>query len=46
VALPYSPLAAPLGLVALPTGMLTALVALTAVYVAANEAAKRRFLSA
>jgi Mg2+-importing ATPase len=42
VALPYTPLAGPLGLTAVPAGMLAALAGLTALYVAANEAAKRR----
>jgi Mg2+-importing ATPase len=46
VALPYSPLAAALGLVALPAGLLATLAALTVVYVAANEAAKRSFFKA
>lgn len=41
VALPYSPLADPLGLDAIPAGIVTALVLLTAAYVAANELAKR-----
>jgi P-type Mg2+ transporter len=43
IALPYSPLAGPLGLVAVPTRILAALVGLTALYVIANELAKRRF---
>ena len=42
VALPYSPLATPLGLVALPAPVVLALVALTALYVTANELLKRR----
>jgi Mg2+-importing ATPase len=46
VALPYGPLAVPLGLVGLPTGLLATLAALTVVYVAANEAAKRSFFPA
>jgi len=41
VALPYSPLAGPLGLAAVPAGILAVLAGLTALYVAANEAAKR-----
>jgi Mg2+-importing ATPase len=45
VALPYTALAGPLGLVGLPGGVMAALAGLTAVYVAANELAKRRFLS-
>jgi Mg2+-importing ATPase len=40
VALPYSPLASPLGLVGLPVLLLGALVGLTAVYVGANEGIK------
>ena len=40
VALPYTALAGPLGLTALPARVLIALVGLTAVYVAANEVAK------
>jgi Mg2+-importing ATPase len=43
IALPYTPLAGPLGLTAVPARILAALVGLTAVYVLANEAAKRRF---
>jgi Mg2+-importing ATPase len=43
IALPYSPLAGLLGLVAVPAGILAALVGLTALYVLANEVAKRRF---
>ena len=46
VALPYSPLAEPLGLVGVPARILAALVVLTALYVAANEAIKRRVLIA
>jgi Mg2+-importing ATPase len=42
VALPFSVLAGALGFVALPIGVLVALLALTATYVAANELAKRR----
>ncbi len=42
LALPYSPLAEPLGLEAVPVRMLAALAALTAFYVATNEAIKRR----
>jgi Mg2+-importing ATPase len=43
LALPYSPLAGPLGLTAVPAGVLAILVGLTALYVIANEAAKRRY---
>ena len=43
VALPYSPLAGPLGLAAVPPGILAALVGLTVLYVVANEAAKHRY---
>jgi Mg2+-importing ATPase len=43
IALPYTPLARPLGLAAVPTRILAALVGLTAVYVLANEGAKRRY---
>jgi magnesium-transporting ATPase (P-type) len=43
LALPYSPLAGPLGLTAVPAGVLDVLVGLTALYVIANEAAKRRY---
>ena len=43
VALPYSPLADPLGLVGVPTCLLAVLAALTAL-VAANEAVTRRVL--
>jgi Mg2+-importing ATPase len=46
VALPYSPLAEPLGLVGIPARILLALTALTALYVIANEAIKRRVLIA
>jgi Mg2+-importing ATPase len=46
VALPYSPLAGPLGLVGLPLGMLAVLAGLTVVYVAVNELVKRRVLLA
>jgi Mg2+-importing ATPase len=46
LALPYSPLAATLGLVGLPASLLVTLAGLTAVYVAANEVAKRVFLRA
>jgi Mg2+-importing ATPase len=46
VALPYSPLAEPLGLVDIPARVLLALAALTALYVTANEAIKRRVLIA
>jgi len=42
LALPYTPLAGPLGLVPLAGTVLTALAGLTAVYVLANEIAKRR----
>jgi Mg2+-importing ATPase len=41
LALPYSPLAEPLGLVAIPARIIAALTALTALYVAANETIKR-----
>jgi Mg2+-importing ATPase len=44
VALPYSPFADALGLAGPPLRMIVALGALTAVYVAANEVAKRRFV--
>jgi len=44
LALPYySPLAGPLGLTAVPAEVLAILVGLTALYVIANEAAKRRY---
>jgi Mg2+-importing ATPase len=43
VALPYTALAEPLGLVAIPARVIVALVALTATYVVANEGAKRWF---
>jgi Mg2+-importing ATPase len=43
VLLPYGPLAGPLGLVAVPAPVLAALAGLTACYVIANEAVKRRF---
>ncbi len=43
IALPYTPLAEPLGLTGVPAGILAALIGLTAVYVVANELAKRRF---
>jgi P-type Mg2+ transporter len=43
ITLPYSPLAGLLGLAAVPTGILGFLVGLTALYVLANEGAKRRF---
>ena len=46
VALPYSPLADPLGLVGIPAGILLLLAVLTALYVGANEAIKRRVLIA
>jgi Mg2+-importing ATPase len=42
LALPYSPLAEPLGLVGLPARIVAVLAGLTALYVAANEAVKRR----
>lgn len=42
VALPYSPLADPLGLVGVPIRILAVLAALTALHVAANEAVKWR----
>ena len=41
VALPYSPLAAPLGLVAVPAALLAGLAGLTVLYVLVNEALKR-----
>jgi len=40
---PYTLLAEPLGLTAVPAFILSALLGLTAVYVVANELAKRRF---
>jgi Mg2+-importing ATPase len=43
IALPYTPLAGPLGLVSIPAAILAALVGLTVLYVIANELAKRRF---
>ncbi len=43
VAIPYSPLAAPLGLDGPPLPILAALAIITALYVAATEFAKRRF---
>jgi Mg2+-importing ATPase len=43
LALPYTPLAAPFGLVPLPPGFLALLLAITAAYLLASEAAKRRF---
>jgi Mg2+-importing ATPase len=43
IALPYTPLAGPLGLASVPAAILAALVGLTALYVIANELAKRRF---
>jgi Mg2+-importing ATPase len=43
IALPYSPLARPLGLSAIPAQVLAVLAGLTAGYVVANEATKRRF---
>jgi P-type Mg2+ transporter len=43
VAIPYTPLADPLGLVGVPIRIMAALVGLTAMYVAVNEIAKRRF---
>jgi Mg2+-importing ATPase len=46
VALPYSPLAQPLGLVGPPVGVLVALAGLTVLYVAANEITKRHVASA
>ncbi|HEU5085240.1 MAG TPA: magnesium-translocating P-type ATPase [Acidimicrobiales bacterium] len=42
VALPYSPLAGPLGLVGLPLRIVAVLTGLTVLYVGVNEAAKRR----
>jgi Mg2+-importing ATPase len=44
LALPFSPLAEPFGLVGLPATMLATLLGLTVLYVAANELAKPRFL--
>src|SRR5690606_17371330 len=41
VALPYSPLADPLGLVSVPAKVVAALAVLTVLYVAANEVVKR-----
>jgi Mg2+-importing ATPase len=46
VALPYSPLAGPLGLVGLPLSMLVVLAGLTGLYVAVNETVKRHVLLA
>jgi Mg2+-importing ATPase len=46
VALPYSALAEPLGLVAIPARVLATLAALTVGYVAANEVIKRHVLIA
>jgi Mg2+-importing ATPase len=43
ITLPYSPLATPLGLATVPARILGALVGLTALYIAANELAKRPF---
>jgi len=43
IALPYSPLAGPLGLTAVPAQIVAVLVGLTALYVIANEGAKRRY---
>ena len=43
IALPYTPLARPLGLTGIPAWILAALTGLTASYVIANEWAKRRF---
>ena len=43
IALPFTPLAGPLGLDAIPTPVLAVLAGLTALYVLANEAAKRRY---
>src|SRR6266511_377120 len=40
IALPYTPLAEPLGLTGVPAGILAALIGLTAVYVVTNELAK------
>lgn len=42
LALPYSPLAAPLGFVALPGAVLAALLAIAAAYLLCSEAVKRR----
>ena len=46
VALPYSALAEPLGFVGLPARVVGALAGLTALYVGANEAIKRRVMVA
>src|SRR6266536_2988063 len=43
IALPYSPLAGPLCLTAVPARIVAVLVGLTALYVIANEGAKRRY---
>ncbi len=43
VAIPYTPIAAALGLVTIPAKLLTVLAGLTILYVATNESAKRRF---
>jgi Mg2+-importing ATPase len=43
LAIPFSPMAEPLGLTAVPTPLLLALGAITAAYVVATELAKRRF---
>jgi Mg2+-importing ATPase len=43
IALPFTPLAGPLGLDAIPAPVLAVLAGLTALYVLANEAAKRRY---
>lgn len=43
IALPYSPLTEPLGLTGVPARILAALLGLTALYIVANELAKRRF---
>jgi Mg2+-importing ATPase len=43
IALPYTPLARPLGLVPLPATVLAALAALAVTYVLANEITKKRF---
>jgi len=43
VALPYTPLAAPLGFVPLPPGLLLAIAGVTCAYIACTEGAKRLF---
>ena len=46
LALPYSPVAEPLGLVPIPPALLLALIGLTAGYVLATELVKRWFYGA